>query len=127
MRYLLDTHALIWHLDKLRRLSPRAEKIIDNDGNRLYISSVSLWEIAIKNNLGKLKLNTTFGEFLEKVRNSDIKLLQIRDEYLNRLSDLPSIHKDPFDRLLIATALAENLTIITADENVQKYDMPWTW
>ena len=127
MRYLLDTHVAIWHLEDSPHLPSSTKRIIDGNVGRLCLCSVSLWEIAIKVNLGKLKLRFPFEEFLEKVRNSDIKLLQIRDEYLKRLSDLPSIHKDPFDRLLIATALTENLTIITADENIHKYDVQWIW
>jgi PIN domain nuclease of toxin-antitoxin system len=127
MRYLLDTHTIIWYLDDSLRLPPKTGKIIDNSNNRRCISSVSLWEIAIKLNLGKLTLNFTFDEFLDKIRSSEFEILQIRDEYLKRLSVLPPIHKDPFDRLLISTALVENLTIITADENVRKYDVAWIW
>ena len=127
MRYLLDTHAIIWHMDELLRLPSRTSEILGNRDNCLYISSVSLWETAIKVNLGKLKLNSTFDDFLGKIRNSEFEVLQIKDEYLKRLSVLPSIHKDPFDRLLVATALVENLTIITADENVRMYSAPWIW
>jgi PIN domain nuclease of toxin-antitoxin system len=127
MRYLLDTHAIIWNLEDSPRLPPSTQKMIDADDSRLYISSASLWEIAIKVNLGKLQLNTTFDEFLDKVRSSDIKILQIKNAYLKRLATLPLIHKDPFDRLLISTALALKLTIITADENIRKYDLPWIW
>ena len=61
------------------------------------------------------------------VRDSDIDVLQIEEEHLKRYVLLPSIHKDPFDRLLISTALAENLTVITADENIRKYNVPWVW
>ena len=127
MRYLLDTHAIIWYLDESLRLPPRMEEVIDNRVNRIFVSSASLWETAIKVNLNKLKLNSTFNEFLDNVRGSDFEFLQIKDKYLKRLADLPFIHKDPFDRLLIATTLEENLTLITADENIHKYDVPWTW
>ena len=127
MRYLLDTHTVIWYLDESHRLPQGMEEVIDHSDNRIYVSSVSLWETAIKINLGKLELNSTFNEFLNKVRNSDFDILQIEDAYLQSLSILPSIHKDPFDRLLIATALVENLTIITVDENVRKYSVPCIW
>jgi PIN domain nuclease of toxin-antitoxin system len=92
MRYLLDTHTVIWYLDNSRRLPPRTEEIIDDDNNRVYISSISLWETAIKVNLGKLELNSTFDQFLENVRNSDFGILQIKDAYLKKLSILPSVH-----------------------------------
>ena len=127
MRYLLDTHTLIWLLEESPNLSIRAKGALVDSKNSIYVCTVSLWEIAIKVNLGKLKLRFTFGELLDKVKNSAIELLQIEDEYLNRLSAVPSIHKDPFDRLMIATALVENLTIITTDSNIQRYDVPWIW
>jgi PIN domain nuclease of toxin-antitoxin system len=127
MRYLLDTHTIIWHLEDSPRLPSRLAEIIDNNENSIYYSSVSLWEIAIKVNSGKLELRFTFDEFLDGVKHSVIELLQIEDEHLKRLSTLPLIHRDPFDRLLIATALAEKLTIITADDDIHKYDVPWVW
>ena len=127
MRYLLDTHAVIWYLENPARLSSKTEKLIDNNKNKICLCSVSLWEIAIKLNLGKLKLKLTFDEIMNDIKTCDFELLQIEREHLKRLSVLPTIHKDPFDRLLIATALAENLTIITVDENIQKYAVPWIW
>jgi PIN domain nuclease of toxin-antitoxin system len=102
-------------------------EIIANRENSASICSISLWEAAIKANLGKLKTNLTFEEFLGKIKNGDFEILHIKEEYLRRLLTLPYIHKDPFDRLLIATALVENLTIITADANIRKYDVPWVW
>jgi len=127
MKYLLDTHAMIWYLEDSSRLPSKTKEIIDNNTNRIFLSSVSLWEIAIKINLGKLKLIMSFDEVLGNVRKGDFEVLQIENEYLKMLSALPFIHKDPFDRLLIATALAENLTIITADDSIQKYDVSWVW
>ena len=127
MKYLLDTHAVIWYFENSAKLSPTAEKLIDTDANIKYIHTVSLWEIAIKMNLGKLNLKIPLNEFLNIIKNRDFHILQIEDEYLNGLSILPYIHKDPFDRLLIATALAEDLTIITIDENIQIYDVKWIW
>jgi len=127
MRYLLDTHAAIWHLEDSPRLPSRTREIIDNNAGHLCICSASLWEIAIKVSRGKLDLQFTLDELFDEVRDSDIDILQIEEEHLKRYILLPSIHKDPFDRLLISTALAENLTIITADENVRKYTVPWVW
>ena len=127
MRYLLDTHAVIWHFDDSPELSKKAKEIIDNPKNELYISSVSLWETAIKINIGKLDLDFTLDELLAEINDNDFDILQIENEYLQKLSVLPFIHKDPFDRLIIAIALAENLTIITTDENIQKYDVKWIW
>jgi PIN domain nuclease of toxin-antitoxin system len=127
MRYLLDTHALIWHFENSPRLPQRTKDIINNSAGRICLCSVSLWEIAIKVGAGKLKFRFTFEELLDKVKNGDYNVLPIKDEYLKQYILLPSIHKDPFDRLLISTALVENLTLITADENIRKYDVPWVW
>lgn len=127
MRYLLDTHVVIWYFDDSPKLPEKIIEIIKNSESKLYISSISLWEIAIKMSLGKLDLNITLNELLSAVKNSDINILQIEDDYLQNISKLPFLHKDPFDRLIISTALTDDLTIITVDENIQKYDIPWIW
>ena len=127
MKYLLDTHTVLWYLGNSPSLSIKVKEIIINRENSVSVCSISLWEAAIKANLGKLKSNLTFEEFLNKIENSDFEILQIKEKYLRRLSVLPFIHKDPFDRLLIAIALVENLTILTADENVRKYEVSWMW
>ena len=127
MKYLLDTHAIIWYFEDSPELPKKITELIDDPEITIYICSVSLWEIAIKMNLGKLDINLPFEELLNSIKNGDFTVLQIEDEYLRELSSLPFIHKDPFDRLLISTALADNLTIITVDENIQKYDVPWIW
>ena len=127
MKYLLDTHAVIWYIEDSSELPKKISDLIDNPENDIYISSVSFWEISIKVSLGKLDLELPFDEFLANIRNRDFSFLQIEDEYLNRLLDLPFVHKDPFDRLIITSALVENLIIITIDENIKKYDVPSIW
>ena len=125
MRYLLDTHALIWYSEQNGRLPSKLEKMLDSPENWIYISSASLWEITIKSSLGKL--DTSLSKLLEGVKESGFQILQIENMFLDELQNLPKIHKDPFDRLLIATAKASKLTLITADENIQKYDIDWIW
>jgi PIN domain nuclease of toxin-antitoxin system len=127
MKYLLDTHAIIWYFENSAELPERIEDLIDTPEISIFISSASLWEIAIKMSLGKLDLNLPLGELLEIIKKRDFNILQIEDEYLKNILNLPFIHKDPFDRLIISTALAEDLTIITIDENIQKYDVSWIW
>ena len=127
MKYLLDTHALIWLLDGSSRLPLKTREIIKRNENRIYLCSVSLLEIAIKVGLGKLSLSFTFEEFLDEVREGDFELLQIKEEHLKRLAALPLLHRDPFDRLLVATAMAENLTILTVDVNIHQYAVPCLW
>jgi PIN domain nuclease of toxin-antitoxin system len=127
MRYLLDTHVIIWYYEGSPNLPLEIERLIDNSANIIFISSISLWEIAIKVNLGKLKLKLTLNTLLENIKNREFNILQIEDEYLQGLESLPFIHKDPFDRLIVSTAIAEDLTVISTDENIQKYDVAWTW
>lgn len=127
MKYLLDTHALIWLIESSSEISPKIKEALISSKNSIFLSSVSLWEIAIKTSLGKLRLMAPFEKLLDDLNSTDITILQIENEYLKRLTTLPQIHKDPFDRLLIATTLVEDLTIITADENIHKYDVKWLW
>jgi len=127
MRYLLDTHAVIWYFQSSADLPKKIKNIIELSENDMYICSISLWEIAIKVSIGKLNLGFTFNEMVNDIKSRNFNILQIEDKYLNGLFSLPSIHKDPFDRLIISTALAEDLTIITVDENIQKYDVDWVW
>ena len=106
MKYLLDTHILIWHFDNSPRLPLKTREIINRNKKSIYLCSISLLEIAIKVSLGKLTLSLTFEEFLDGVKRYDLKLLQIEDKHLKRLAALPLLHRDPFDRLLVATAMA---------------------
>ena len=124
MKYLLDTHTILWFLNG-EKLTEKTKELIINGEN--YISVVSLWEVAIKMNIGKYKFNGGFSAFRELVRNNGINVLPINDEYMKYLFELPLIHRDPFDRLIIATSLIEKLPVITADEDIQKYNISWVW
>lgn len=127
MKYLLDTHTAIWSLDDEKKLSRQAKNIIDNTSIPLFISIVSAWEIAVKISLGKLKFNGGSALFLNKMENNGVHLLGVNGSYIDVVERLPFIHRDPFDRLLVATAIIEDLTILTADENMQKYGISWCW
>jgi len=127
MKYILDSHAIIWMIENNVKMPSRIKDIIISPENTIYISSVSLWEIAIKMDLGKLTLNVSFDDLLEYIDIRDFDILQIKGDYLKGLSGLPYIHNDPFDRLIISTAVSENLTIITIDDNIQKYNVSWIW
>jgi len=127
MSYMLDTHVLIWYLEDSADLSITIARIIDNPTCQKFISVASLWEIAIKSNIGKLDMRLSCNELLDTIENSELSVIPIENDYLKGLSKLPFIHKDPFDRLIITTALSEGLTIMTVDENIQKYNVPWIW
>ena len=124
MKNLLDTHIVLWFLNG-ERLPEKIKELIQSGEN--FVSVVSLWEVAIKMNLNKYTFNGGFQAFRELVKKNGFNILPIRDEYMAKLFDLPFIHRDPFDRLLVATTIVENMTIITADENIQKYDVSWIW
>jgi len=126
MMYLLDTHVIIWCAERREdKLSPKAKEIILDAANSIYISTASLWEVAIKIGLGKITVS--FERLLNEVENAGFQILHPENKYLKKLFDLPQIHKDPFDRLIIATAISEEMTLLTADDNIQKYDVQWAW
>ena len=128
MKYLLDTHILIWHFEGSDNLSEKMkESVLFHSENQIFVSVVSLWEVAIKMNIGKYKFDGGFMAFRNLVKDNSFEVLPIKDEYMERLFTLPLIHRDPFDRLIIATAKSEAMTILTADENIQKYDVSWIW
>ena len=125
MRYLLDTHAALWYFEQNDKLTQETKAIILDPENVVYISSASLWEVAIKIGLGKI--DVSFDKLLGELERAAFIVMQTEKAYLRRLLDLPQIHKDPFDRLIIATALAEDMTLVTADDNIHKYDVRWVW
>ena len=126
-RYLLDTHTAIWFFNGDVRLSASARSIICDQSNLMYLSIASAWEVAIKFRLGKLDIDGSTADFIQDAESASITLLPIKPAHLNALETLPMIHRDPFDRLLIATALAEAMTLVTADENIEKYDVRQLW
>jgi PIN domain nuclease of toxin-antitoxin system len=126
MKYLLDTHTLIWFLDGADSLPISVRNKIKN-ADENYISIASLWEITIKTNLGKIKIQNGLELLFQRLIENSIFVLPIKFQHLLQLNTLPFIHKDPFDRLLFSSAIAENLTLLTIDENIQKYDFNWRW
>jgi len=127
MKYLLDTHVAIWALEEKAKLSQKVKAIAENTELPLCISVVSAWEIAVKVSSGKLEFSGGSAFFLKEMQRNGIELLNINSSHIECVEKLPFIHRDPFDRLLISTAKTEGLTILTADENIHKYDVSWTW
>ena len=125
--YLLDTHTAIWFFNGDVKLSKNARQIISDRSNPIYLSIASAWEVAIKLCIGKLDIAGKTEDFIQDAETNKITILPIKTTHLNSLESLPMIHRDPFDRLLIATALAENMTLITADENFAQYKVPQIW
>jgi len=126
-RYLIDTHTAIWFFNGDQKLSEKAKKIIRDRSNPIYLSIGSAWEVAIKISIGKLDEIESVANFLHDAKINDITILPVSPSCLTILETLPMHHRDPFDRLLIATAIAENMTLITADENTPKYEVSQIW
>ena len=127
MRYLLDTHVLLWLYGKYSILPNHVLNIIKDPKNELLISSVSVWEIAIKKGLQKLDINITIDELYDLIEDSSIKIINIEKTHLKIYADLIFYHRDPFDRMLVAISNAENITIITHDKKIHQYDVNWLW
>ncbi|MYA70710.1 type II toxin-antitoxin system VapC family toxin [Candidatus Poribacteria bacterium] len=128
MKYLLDTHTLLWFLKGDKKLSDKARQLIDSPHNEKFIGIVSLWEIAIKVSLGKLVLNKPFEKlFPEQLDFNRIGILDIIVDSLIKLTTLPFHHRYPFGRLIIAQALVEGFPIIGADTVFDAYGVNREW
>ena len=127
MEYLLDTHAFLWFINGSIELSPQAKDIIQNPKNTMYLSIVSFWEIAIKLNIGKLAIDMSFDELKQEADKNYFIILPIQYEDTRIITTLELLHKDPFDRILIAQAIHNNLTLITRDTNFYAYPVKIIW
>ena len=119
MRLLLDTVALIYAVESPNRLSRRAAAVLENSGNILELSAISLSEIAIKSALGKLKFSGDAAE--QAIRDLDLRILPYSADHALQLFHLPLHHRDPFDRQIIAQALSEKIPVVTSDEKFALY------
>lgn len=119
--YLLDTHALLWFMSGDELISPKSREIISDPNNRCFISIASLWEMAIKIKTGKLDLAFGLKELASYLTRNKIEVLPIAFEHILETLNLEDHHRDPFDKLILAQAKFERLTIISKDENFPKY------
>ena len=128
MTLLLDTHALLWFLTNDSSLSARGHGAIEDPANVTHVSAVSLWEVAIKFALGKLKLPAPYADiFPRQLELNGFALLPITPGHCAALLTLPFHHRDPFDRLLLAQAKAEGMTLVTDDGQFGPYGLPLLW
>ncbi len=118
MRYLLDTHVVLWWLTEPEKIHTKARKIIQDQSNEILISTASFWEIAIKKSIGRL---TMPHNLLETIALEGFKTLPIMPDECIGVADLPMYHSDPFDRLMIMQAKLYNLVIITRDNKMPEY------
>jgi PIN domain nuclease of toxin-antitoxin system len=129
MKILLDTHTFLWFINDSPELSNNAANLLESDVD-LVLSMVSLWEIAIKISLNKLTLSKSneYERFIpQQLTLNNIEVLNLTLEHLTVLSKLPLHHRDPFDRLLIAQAMSENLQIISVDTKFDSYEIERIW
>ena len=128
MRLLLDTHAFIWLDNAPTRLTQRVRSAIEDTDNSLLLSMVSVWEIQIKTQLGRLDIPNGLANLIQRQQESNgIELLPITVPHVLALSELPFHHGDPFDRLLISQARVEDIILVTKDENISKYPVDLLW
>ena len=128
MRLLLDTHIFIWLASEPDKLSDKAKEAILSQSNQLYVSLVSLWEMQIKSQLGKLTLDVPLSAlWREQKELNQIELMPILAEHIWELESLPHIHRDPFDRLIISQAIKERFIIVSADTAVTQYSVTTIW
>ena len=121
MNLLLDTHVLLWWLADEPILSQPARRAIADGGNTAFVSAVTVWEIVIKQAIGKLNVPDDFQELLAR---EPFGHLDIRAEHAFRVRALPPVHRDPFDRMLVAQSQVESLTLVTRDHNIMRYGVP---
>lgn len=122
MKVLLDTHVFLWYISGDRRLPASTRDAIRDRGNEAYLSVVSVWEAVVKHHLGKLPLPEPAERYLPAQRERhEISSLPLEESSVARLGSLPSLHRDPFDRMLVCQALQHGLVIATADEAVRAY------
>jgi PIN domain nuclease of toxin-antitoxin system len=121
MNVLLDTHVLLWWLDDHPSLSEKARANIANGENLIFVSGAVIWEIRIKQALGKLEIPPDFCDVLDK---EAFEMLSITAEHAHAVGELPGYHRDPFDRMLVAQARVEGFTIITRDIIFERYHIP---
>lgn len=128
MNVLLDTHAFLWWIADDARLSQPARDAISDPENEILVSAASAWEIAIKAGIGRLTLPAPAKRFVPRqVQRNGFGSLPIQLEHALAVEDLPKHHKDPFDRILVAQARAEKLTLITDDPLIQRYKVQTLW
>ena len=128
MKYLLDTHSFLWFVLDDKRISTKAKSIIKDRQNEIFFSAASAWEMAIKIKLNRIKIKGELESFISEqlVTNSFIPL-SITISHSLYTERLPQFHKDPFDRMIIAQSIVENLQLISKDKDVKKYKIATVW
>ena len=125
MNLLLDTHMLLWWITDDEKLSKKMRQCLQDPENKLFVSAVTAWELAIKSRLGRISFPKALADFLpEQLQLNRMKELSVTLRHALQVESLPTHHNDPFDRMLVAQAQVERLSIVSADKLLSKYDVP---
>jgi len=128
MKFIADTHAFLWFLSDSPQLSAPAKKLFESPDSERFLSIASIWEIAIKTSLGKLAFDKPLEQFLpEQIALNYVRLLDISLSHALRVSNLPLHHRDPFDLMIVAQGLVENLPILSSDSALDAYGVKRIW
>jgi len=128
MKLLLDTHVFIWLNIDLNKISQKALLSCEDPNNQLYLSVVSAWEIQIKQKIGKLQMQVTLEEMIQtQQRDNNLTILPVQLSHIYALQSIPFHHNDPFDRLLLAQAIFEEMTFVSADNQLSQYSVEIVW
>ena len=128
MKFLLDTHTVLWSLLEEDRLSPTAVAALDDSTNELHLSMASLWEATIKIASGKMRVpGQSVDYLLQKIEETGVKLVPILPLHLQQLQVLPRLHGDPFDRIILCQSIVEQMPIISADTALRRYQTSILW
>ena len=127
MRVLLDTHVFLWWINDDPRLSTNAREVIVDGENDLLFSVASVWEMAIKQNLGKLSIEGSLGPYLTRYLTDMATVVPVSLRHAVSVAELPNLHRDPFDRLLVAQALVEEVPLVSGDVEVSRYPVETIW
>ncbi len=127
MNLLIDTHAVIWFIADNPKLPKSTKQIIEDSNNTCYISIASYWELAIKHTLGRLELSSDLENIFQIIEETGFQILPITTSHILRNSSLPLHHQDPFDRIIIAQAIEEQLTIVGKDHEFNNYAIKLIW
>ena len=128
MKFILDTHAFIWMDTDLTKVSPRVVQVLNDTNNEIHLSVASVWEMVIKSQTGKLVLSDAIDKIIaEQMKRNPLQLLPVGLPHVLAIQTLPSIHKDPFDRLLVAQAMIENAILLSTDPLIRQYPVRVEW
>ncbi len=127
MRIIIDTQAFIWFVENDNQLPNKIKKDLENTENTIIVSIASLWEMSIKMTLGKLSLSCDLREMIEKIYSNGFEIIPILPEHIIKLSTLDYFHRDPFDRIIIAQGLTENMIIASSDKIFDNYGIKRKW